>query len=173
MKKNCKILLSFMFILLSGFVFTLSTEAAKIKESSKDFTGDVYVIGSTKFDNNTIITATRAAQAGSDDAALRLHTSMGMGRVEIKTYYYSELEETWFLVPEEGNKDLVELTEKEIEKLENNLEIYFVNNEEKVMEFEYSGSVNPDTIDSYGSITDKKVTGYLYSIIDEKYKEIN
>ena len=41
MKKNCKILLSFMFILLSGFIFTLSTEAAKIKESSKDFTGDV------------------------------------------------------------------------------------------------------------------------------------
>ena len=100
MKKISKSLLSFIFVLLSGFVFTFNVEAAtSVKETSDDFTGDVYVIGSTKFDNNTIITASRAAQAGSHETIIQMYFVGNYQEIDLKTYYYNELEESWFLVP--------------------------------------------------------------------------
>ena len=159
MKKFSKILLSFIFILISGFVVTFNVEAAtSVKETSDDFTGDVYIIGSTKFDNNTIITASRAAQAGSNETIIQMYFIGNYQEIDLKTYYYNELEESWFLVPEDGEEELVALTEEETEELEENLTIYFVNNEEKVLEFAYDGDVNSESVDSPESMTGLKAT---------------
>ena len=156
MKKYTKLLLSFIFVLLSGFVFTFNVEAAtSVKETSNDFTGDVYIIGSTKFDNDTIITASRAAQAGSNETIIQMYLDRDYQEIDLKTYYYNELDKVWFFVPEDG-EELVALSEEEKEELEENLKIYFVNNEEKVLEFAYEGDVNPETVDSPESMTGLK-----------------
>ena len=39
----------FIFVIMIGFIFSVNVDA-KIKEDSKDYKGDVYIIGSSKFD---------------------------------------------------------------------------------------------------------------------------
>ena len=163
MKRSKNFLISIVLVLICGFLFIDSE--AKIKETVEDFNGNTYIIGSTKFDNDTIITAGRAAQAGSDDAAIRYMKNQSLERIVPKIYLYNERAETWFEVPEDEEEDLKILTEEEIEELEENLNIYFVNNEEKKLEFEYPGDIDPKTIFSSGSLSGVKVTyenGKLY-----------
>jgi len=157
MEKLKKLLLSFALIFASAFVLTASASAAGVKESVEDFTGDVYIIGSTKFDNNTSVTASRAAQAGSDEMLLQIiNGNFEFQRNKIKTYLYSEIEELWFEVPKNGG-ELIELTETEVEAIEDNLNIYFVNDNEKMIEFEYTGDVDASTITSTDSLSGAEV----------------
>ena len=69
MKNIKKLLLS----LVIAFIATISfnVQAATIKEDASSFTSDVYVIGSTKFDSDYVITASRAAIAGGDEAMVQ------------------------------------------------------------------------------------------------------
>ncbi|MBE6155073.1 MAG: hypothetical protein E7163_05870, partial [Firmicutes bacterium] len=150
------ILLSIVLVLVCGFSF-INVEAS-VKETIDDFSGNTYIIGSTKFDNDTIITAGRAAQAGSDDAVIRYMKTGVFERVEVKIYLYNERAEAWFEIPVDETKDIVILDEKEVKSLEENLDIFFVNNEEKQLEFPYSGDIDLETLESNESVSGLKVT---------------
>ena len=158
MEKLKKLLFSFLIIFAGGFTLTSVVRAATgIKESVEDFTTDVYIIGSTKFDNHTTVTAPRAAQAGSDEMLLQIiNGNFEFQRNKIKTYRYSEIEDLWFEIPKEGGEPR-ELTEAETEQIEDNLNIFFVNDNEKMIEFEYSGEVNEDTIEASESLSGAEV----------------
>ena len=135
MSKFKNIIFTFVIALFSLFVINVDA-ATTIKENSADYTGDVYVIGGTKFDNNYIITATRAAVAGYNQVFLEMQFGNYSPDqpIEIKTYYYSSLTEKWYVIPEEGG-NVQNVTETESKMLENDLEIFYVNNEVKMLDF--------------------------------------
>lgn len=157
MNKIRKVLLSVIVLLLSS-IFVINVDAA-IKETTDDFDGNTYVIGSTKFDNETVVTAARAAQAGSDDAVIRYMKTNVFERIEVKMYFYNARIGIWYEIPKNEKAELIIIDEEEeIKEIEENLEIYFVNDEEKQIEFEYSGDVDPDSVDSMKSISGLNAT---------------
>ena len=158
MKSINKILLTFIFSFLSVIMFNIKVNAlVPIKESSNSFTGDVYVVASTKFDDDIVVTSARIAKADDDDDSLRIMQGFAANTEDANIYYYSELEEAWFLVSKE-DKDLQIISDTAADVLEDSLYIFFVNNEEKVMEFDYDGDVNKSTISSSASISGAEVS---------------
>lgn len=149
MFKIKNIILSFVTILIVTFSLNVNA-ATTIKENSDDFTGDVYVIGGTKFDNNYTITASRAARAGVNQVLLELQFgSFNNGNeIEIKTYYYSNLTKKWYVIPEEGGK-VQNVTTTENEYLENELKIFYINNEVKLLEYTPNLSVSGNLHEEY------------------------
>ena len=148
MKKFKKIVLT----LLLMFIVTINVDALTVKESSKDYTGDVYVFGSTKFDENTIVTLSAAGLAGMNEAKLQLAINGEIDTSKVKTYYYSELTQNWSEVTVETGK-LRLLSDAESANLEENLNIYYVNNKEKTFEIPFNGTVDegslkPNSIDA-------------------------
>lgn len=141
MKNIRKIILAF------ALIFTLNNNVdAAIKENSDIFTNDIYIIGSTKFDNFTI-TASRAAIAGANEAYIQymVYNNYDFDSQDIKTYYYCALDETWSEVKADGS-ELRELTSEEESKIKNNLNIFFVNNEEKKFEIPFNEAIDENTI---------------------------
>ena len=154
MKNIKKLLLS----LVIAFIATISfnVQAATIKEDASSFTSDVYVIGSTKFDSDYVITASRAAIAGGDEAMVQyfVYNNFDFNSSDIKTYYYCALDNSWSEVQENGN-GLKELTTTETQKLTENLNLFFVNNEEKTIEISYTDTVDEDSIQGFNGTSDK------------------
>ncbi len=150
MSKLKNIIFTFVIALFSLFIINVDA-ATTIKENSKDYNGDVYIIGGTKFDNNYTITATRAAVAGSNQ--LLLEMQFGDYRpgqpIEIKTYYYSGLTKKWYVIPEAGG-NVENVTEPEKETLEKDLEIFYVNNEVKMLDFTPNVPVYGNTHEEFG-----------------------
>lgn len=160
--------ITFAFTMFLSFTFIINAKSVKVKESSEDFVGDVYIIGSTKFDNNTVITSGRAAKAGVDAAFIKKLMNENISNMEIPVYYYSELDETWFEIPMEGlKKDETladyKLSEDEITELEDNLEIFYVNNEVKKLEFNYATDKEVEVITD-GVTATKSDEGVVFSI---------
>jgi hypothetical protein len=132
--------------LLAIFIFNL-TVSATIKENTDTYANDVYVIGSSKFEGNFTITASRAATAGANEAYLQymIFGNTNFNSNDIKTYYYCALDETWSMVASDGT-ELVELNKEEKQILENNLDLYYVNNKEKTIEVSFDGVVDDGSI---------------------------
>lgn len=153
MKSIKKILFAIIFIAIFLCLCSFNSNVrAAIKEDSTSFNGDTYVIGSTKFNNGFVITASRAAIAGANEAYMRYLMCGGFDfdTSEIKTYYYCEFDDSWSEVNVE-NGELRELSEAEVKKLEESLNIFFVNNEEKTIEVSYNGTVDEDSITGWGN----------------------
>ena len=154
MKNIKKLLLS----LVIAFIATISfnVQAATIKEDASSFTSDVYVIGSTKFDSDYVITASRAAIAGGDEAMVQyfVYNNFDFNSSDIKTYYYCALDNSWSEVQENGN-GLKELTTTETQKLTENLNLFFVNNEEKTLEISYTDTVDENSIQGFSGTSEK------------------
>ena len=154
MKNIKKLLLS----LVIAFIATISliVQAATIKEDASSFTSDVYVIGSTKFDSDYVITASRAAIAGGDEAMVQyfVYNNFDFNSSDIKTYYYCALDNSWSEVQENGN-GLKELTTTETKKLTENLNLFFVNNEEKTLEISYTDTVDENSIQGFNGTSEK------------------
>lgn len=127
--KTFKIILCL--ILSSMFLTTISFSiaATTVKENVRDYHDIVYIIGSTRFDSNVVITAQRAANAGANEAK-RL---VAMGELEqieklnLKTYCYNPYFGEWYEIQEKART----LSQEEVKKIEENLNIFFVNNEKK------------------------------------------
>ena len=127
--KTFKIILCL--ILSSIFLTTISFSiaATTVKENVRDYHDIVYIIGSTRFDSNVVITAQRAANAGANEAK-RL---VAMGELEqieklnLKTYCYNPYFGEWYEIQEKARI----LSKEEAKKIEENLNIFFVNNEKK------------------------------------------
>lgn len=155
MKKYSKILLS----IVSLLIFTNNVFAATIKETvTKNDNYDTIepnttIIGVTKFTQNEVITASKATKAGANDATLYMKkhgTTDGYTSPTIYVYYGQA--GGWYSL-DENNKPKYIDDQKLTNKL-SNLDIYYVNNKEKVIGVEYTG----DEID-----TTKLPSGVSYS----------
>jgi len=94
------------------------------------------VIGVTRFTADTVVTANKAAKAGADDAMLYvLQNSSSKGYVNPEVYYYVDSVVGWFYLNSDNKATPVSDTDI-LNKL-SNLDIYYVNNEEKVLEIDY------------------------------------
>ena len=149
MKNIKKLVLGLAIAIIATIGFNVKAEA--IKEDASLFNSDIYVIGSTKFDSNFIITASRAAMAGADEAIIqeRIYGNFNFNSSDIKTYYYCALDNTWSEIEENGS-GLRQLTATEVQKLTQNLNLFFVNNKEKTIEVPFTGTVDENSIISYG-----------------------
>ena len=155
MNKYSKILLS----IVSLLIFTNNVFAATIKETvTKNDNYDTIepnttIIGVTKFTQNEVITASKATKAGANDATLYMKkhgTTDGYTSPTIYVYYGQA--GGWYSL-DENNKPKYIDDQKLTNKL-SNLDIYYVNNKEKVIGVEYTG----DEID-----TTKLPSGVSYS----------
>ncbi len=127
-------------ILFSALFITVSSAATSVKENVNDYTSGAYIIGSTRFDEGTIVTADKAANAGLDEAKRLIEAGKTNEILDLtmKTYYYDVDLEEWYEIGEETRP----LTQEEARKLEENLNIFFVNNKEKTLEFNYSANAD-------------------------------
>ena len=132
----------FIFMLMFSFLSNVNAET-KIKEDADTYSGDVYIIGSSKFDSSIIVTGTMATAAGAREMQIQYHVynNYDFDPADIRIYYYSELEESWSVLPVTSDDVMKELTEEETTKLTENLNIYFVNEEEKTLEMPYEITV--------------------------------
>mgnify|MGYP004561771449 CR=1 FL=1 len=131
-------------ILFSALFITVSSAATTVKEDVQDYDDIVYIIGSTRFDSDVIITAQRAANAGVSEAK-RL-VAMGkpdeIENLNLKTYCYNPYFDEWYELKEKARI----LTKEEIKNIEENLNIFFVNNEEKTLEIKFDGVIDENSI---------------------------
>ena len=131
-----KILLVFVIM----FSFTISVNAeTKIIEDTSTYEGDVYIIGSSKFDSDIIITGTMASKAGAREAYIQyiINKNMNFNVDDIKVYYYCGLDGKWSLLPATENDTFRDLTDEEVKELTEELKIYYVNEKEKILEIPY------------------------------------
>ena len=127
-------------ILFSALFVTVSSAATTVKENAQNYDDIIYIIGSTRFDSNVIITAQRAANAGISEAKLyvALNKESEIVNIDLKTYCYNPYFDEWYEIKEKA----ITLTEEETKEVEENLNIFFVNNEEKILEFDHEANID-------------------------------
>lgn len=125
-------------ILFSALFITVSSAATTVKENVQNYDDIIYIIGSTRFDSNIIITAQRAANAGVNEAKrlVAMGKSNQIENLDLRTYCYNPYFDEWYEIQEEAKT----LTEEEVKEVEENLNIFFVNNEEKILEFTHEAN---------------------------------
>ena len=170
--KNKLLKIAFCFMLFSTLLITASF-AATVKEEVADYTSGAYIIGSTRFEPNVIITASLAANAGVNEAKANLALGKDISNLKVSIYSYDSDFEEWNEVKEDGTTRLLETSEAE--KLESNLNIFFVNNEEKVLEVSYDGNVDTTSISNNVKYEDGKflVPATTFSFKFSETKEIS
>ena len=141
--KNKILKIAFAFILFS-VMFVTASFAVEIKEDVANYSAGAYIIGSTRFEPDVTITASLAANAGVNEAKVNLFLYGNISNLKVAIYSYDSDFEEWNEVKEDGTTRLLETSE--VETLEENLNIFFVNNEEKVLEISYDETVDEDSI---------------------------
>lgn len=134
MKKYKKILLA----IVSLLIFANNVFATTIKETTNE--NDKYdtieknttIIGVTKFTPNEVITASKATKAGANDAMLYTKKNGTTDGYKIPTIYIYYGEKAGWYSLDENNKPTYIQDQALLNKL-SNLEIYYVNNKEKVI----------------------------------------
>lgn len=158
-------------ILFSALFITVSSAATTVKEDVQDYDDIVYIIGSTRFDSDVIITAQRAANAGVSEAK-RL-VAMGkpdeIENLNLKTYCYIPDFDEWYEIQEEAKS----LNKEEIKNIEENLNIFFVNNEEKILEFNHNANKEDINILTDGVTFDGKKFSVPATKTEFKFLENN
>lgn len=158
-------------ILFSALFITVSSAATTVKEDVQDYDDIVYIIGSTRFDSNVIITAQRAANAGVSEAK-RL-VAMGkpdeIENLNLKTYCYIPDFDEWYEIQEEAKS----LNKEEIKNIEENLNIFFVNNKEKILNFNYNANKDDINIITNGVTFDGKKFSVPATKTEFKFLENN
>ena len=130
-----KIIISAVFSVAVLFISMLNVNAVTITETTKNdeygtIKDNTIIIGITKFEAGEILTASKAVQAAYDDYKLNGRSSE---YVAPEIYYY--ISGVWMHIDRNNNATLVE-DQDTIDKL-NTQDIYYVNNEEKMLEVEY------------------------------------
>ncbi len=136
--------------ILLMFSLVININALTLKEDTSSYTTDVYIFGSTKFDNNTIITLSAAGIAGMNEAKVQIATNNQIDTESVQTYYYSDLTKCWNLIDLETGK-LTLLTKEETSSLEEKLNVYYVNNIEKIIEVPYEEQVDEGSLKANSS----------------------
>lgn len=150
MLKKIKYFIGFCFIFLSA---CNAVEATTIKETvnnSDEFDTierNTTIIGVSKFSSDTVITASKASIAGSNDAKQYFedkNTFDGYDYPQIYIYYGSV--GGWYSLDDNNNVSYV--TDKEILKELSEIDIYYVNNVEKVITIDYSDNIDETKLPS-------------------------
>lgn len=129
------IILTIVFSIAILFISLTNVKAVTITETTDDdkydtIADNTIIIGITKFEPNEVLTAGKASLATFNDF---LFNVKGEAYELPKIYYY--LQGSWFVIDEENVASVVE-DKKELEELKS-LDIYYVNNEEKMLEVPY------------------------------------
>jgi len=138
MKKNIYFLF-FMFVFFIGIDVSYAVTIRETIDSKDGYStieeGSI-IIGTTKFLPDDIVTASKATMAGVNDAMLYvMQNGSTDGYENPGVYYYVDSFVGWFHLNDD-NKAVSVVDEELLNKL-SNLDIYYVNNVEKVLEIEY------------------------------------
>lgn len=132
-------------VLVLSSVFIINVDAAVIEDADSFIGGgDVYLIGSTKFDDDYVITGTRAYEAGINEVMLYNAMNLDLEDIDKTTYYFSRTTNKWYAKDENGVPQ--KLNEEQQEKFDNGIQVVFINNKVKMVEFEYSGDVDEESL---------------------------
>ena len=136
--KNRKCLLLFLLLfcmfITKGYAITIR-ETMDQNDSYSTLEEGSIVIGVTRFSSDNIVTASKAATAGVNDIKLYMLQQGNFDNYESPgVYYYVDPYVGWFFLDEENNVTVV-TDPLELERL-SNLDIYYVDNVEKVLEVE-------------------------------------
>ena len=157
MKNIKRILICLLVTLLTTF-----NVQAEVKEDANNYTEDIYIIGSTRFTSDYTITSSRAATAGADEVLVQYNVfgNFGYRGNNIKTYYYCATDESWNEIDANGS-GVKELTDEEMQKVVQNLDIFYINNVEKTLEIPFTDPVDEDSIigpnDSKATVENGKI----------------
>lgn len=129
------IILTIVFSIAILFISLTNVKAVTITETTEDdkydtIADNTIIIGITKFEPNEVLTAGKASLATFNDFIFSIN---GEAYELPKIYYY--LQGSWFIIDNENQASVVE-DKKELEDLKS-LDIYYVNNEEKMLEVPY------------------------------------
>ena len=128
------------FVFVATFIGAISVNALTIKETTNlndnydDIVDGTVIMGITKFEPNVVVTAGRASDATFNDVIFN-YGSPGYDGVDI--YYL--LSGDWYYIDELNEASLVE-DQSIIDRL-NNSDIFYINNEEKMLEIPFSKKV--------------------------------
>ena len=127
-----------------GILFSINNVSAlTIKETvnSNDNYDTIYdgsiIIGITKFEPNVVLTGKRISTATYNDVMFKYGTPNYDG---VDIYYY--LSGDWYKLDDENSVNVLDAADPMVEKL-NNPDIYYVNNDEKMLEIPYSNELAP------------------------------
>lgn len=158
MKKYIK----YLFALVAAFFFLGSTVmATTIIETTKDDNYDTInegsmIIGVTKFDSNVVLTASRVAKAGANDAALYAKQNNNMDDYNAPTIYVYYGVGGWYELDDDNNASII--SDDELVELLSSQEIYYVNNVEKKIDVDLNGiEVDEEKLTSGVSIKNGKL----------------
>jgi len=149
-----KILKTFMFFAILSSLLITASFAAEIKEDVANYESDVYIIGSTRFDANQTITADMAANAGLNEAKVQVALKNDISNLKVTIYFYDAIFGDWYQIDKSAKADLIEDTAT-IQKIEDNLNIFFVEEEMKTVEVPYDGTVDEGSV-TEGAVYDKE-----------------
>ena len=148
-------------ITLAFVLFTIilvpSCYATTVLEDTNDYAEGAIIYGSTRFDMDQIITAGVAFNAGINESKVWVALGNKLNELEpVTPYYYDGV--TWYEITNDSAEEIED--ESEIKKIEENLHIFFVNNEVKTVEVPYEGNVDVESI----------TAGVEYDSGDKKFK---
>lgn len=164
-------IISFCILISKPYALTIRETMDEFDEYSTIEEGSI-VIGATRFSPDNIITASKAAEAGVNDAMLHvLRTGTTEGYQTPKVYYYVDSYVGWFYIDSENQVQTV-TDEEELENL-SKLDIYYVDNQEKVLEVDYPhDDIKEDTLPKGVIYKDKKL--YINATIEKvEFKTID
>lgn len=128
MSKSIRKILVFLFILVTVIMLSSCVKAETVKETTEANDGNStiesgsIIIGVTKFDSQTVITAARAATAGANDVLVYVSKNGSTENYSYPKMYYYLLDE-WYEYDETGKLESIEPI--------SSLDIYYVDNEKK------------------------------------------
>lgn len=124
-----------------AMTLAVTANAANVKEDTSTYAGngDVYIIGSSKFSSNIVVTGKMIGVAGAREAVIQymIYNNYDFDPEDLQVYYYNDLTKTWKVLPETSEDEIRNLTEEETQALTQNLNIYYENQEEKKIEVPY------------------------------------
>lgn len=134
-----KILISIVFCIISMLLLSINVNAAIKENAETDITENTLIIGITKFESGEVLTAQKIAKATYNDNIFNFN-NYGSFSEPVIYYYFAD---GWYEL-DEDNEPLPVADQTTLDKLNEPL-IYYVNNEEKMIEIEY----NPEVEDGY------------------------
>ena len=150
-----KIYISIALFVMFIALLTTSSFAVSITEKTDSYKEGALIYGSTRFETDVVITAAKAYDAGVNEA--KLNVALGKDLSEIKPvvpYFFDGA--SWYQITESEEEPAKPLTETQVKKVEENLNIFFVNNEEKSVEVKFEGNVDKDSLPSNVKYEDGK-----------------
>lgn len=140
-----KICISIAIFVMFLVILTTSSFAISITEKTDSYKDGALIYGSTRFETDVVITAAKAYDAGVNEAKLNVALGNDLSKIKPVTPYFFD-GASWYQITDSETEPAKALTEEQVKEVESSLDIFFVNNEEKVLEVKYDGVVDENSI---------------------------